>query len=130
MRFALLLPFLLTPAAHAAPDCLEGFWDLGPRVAAAGITCPAGDPSLGAEESRLFFCKREVLLENGICTGRFDSITCRWQEDGAHWVCEQSHGEHFRFRAELRRLDERRMHYKAKSNFADVDLVGAQIPLP
>lgn len=126
MKHFILFLMIFSSTAQASVDCLNGFWDMGPQAAVVGFECETYNGALSEDEARLFFCNRRILLEQGRCTA-MDSISCRWQEGTKIWSCDQQQGETFRFHADIQRLSTNQIHYKAKSNFADIELIGTLI---
>lgn len=114
-------------AVSASPDCIEGYWDLGKNAAAMGFQCGQEGQWVGPNEGRLFFCQRQALLSEGVCTGRNFSIGCRWDEQGSAWLCHETPTEHSRFDAVIKRISEGQIRYQAISHFNQVDLVGELI---
>jgi len=114
--------FLLVPfAAHAAPDCLDGYYDLGPRAAALGFECnPDTAPPVPA---RIVFCARKPLLEKGLCTGQGMPVSCR--PEGEAWRCEE--GGNYPFLATITKLNETTISYEFKSSFNEGSLRGTKL---
>ena len=120
--FSSLLFLLSAQAAHAAPDCLDSFYDLDPRAAAIGLFCKGEE---APSEARLVFCHRATLLQTGECNGMRTPVQCQWREAEARWECLEA-GE-YKFTAHLRRLDADHARYDFWSTFNSGSWDGTRI---
>jgi len=104
MALTLLLSFFIGAAAHAEPaDCLNGFWDFGPRTAVLLFQCHEDDNN----KAVIMFCNRRKVINKGFCLSP-DSIPCEWKGD--HWACAEDH-----YSSTLRRLSPTTIRYKFRS---------------
>lgn len=113
MLLTLLVSFFAGTAAPAGTaDCLDGFWDFGPRKAVLWFQCRE------KEENRavIMFCNRDKLIKKGICLSP-DAIPCEWDSD--KWACTED-----KFSATIHRLSPTTIQYKFKSSFNSGDLKG------
>ena len=111
-----MLALFFSLTAFAAPVCLDGFYDLGKEAATLRFSCEQ-------DSAQIFFCKRDVLLEKGICTGARERIPCRWESDA--WKCEEN--GYYHFLAEIRKVSETSISYRFKSRFNEGELLGEKI---
>jgi hypothetical protein len=119
--FSLLVPLF---SWASPPVCFDGYYDLGRQAAAIGLECLADD----AEAARLVFCKREVLLQKGECTGARLPIRCVWEEGASRWKCEERGV--YPFVAWIQKRSDSSITYKFKSSFNEGELEGRRVQQP
>jgi hypothetical protein len=111
---------LTASATTPAPDCLEGFYDLGRRAAAIGF-----ESAQEKNRGYLVFCHRAALLEHGICTGEAHKIPCVWLGSVKKWHCSENG-----YYANLEKETKTAILFEFKSNFSEGSLWGVLIRRP
>lgn len=123
MMFKLLISLLTSFTANAsAQDCLDGFYDLGKQAASIGIQCKEDQN----DQAILVFCKRDLLLNKGLCTGQNHPVNCIWQEDNKAWFCDEQN-VNYPFTAFIKRASPTTINYLFKSSFNEGSLTGQLI---
>lgn len=114
----LALALFFSTSAFAAPDCLDGYFDLGRPAAAIGLACES-EPA----QALLVFCRRETLLHSGRCTGANHPVRCSWREEETDWECREGDS----FVAHLRRHGQDGVRYEFRSSFNAGVLEGTRV---